>query len=158
DVTAFIVRTTDIDQPDADRSDAYIRFPEQPLDQGRFTHAFDRFQLPPRLVWRAIRAFVRRRLERSTAPRKGRPVPRRGRTAGAGLDAALTPWVQAAYIVASHRIRRDEARPAAEEGPMTGRVEGKVALITGAARGQGRSHAVHLAREGADIVAVDICT
>jgi SDR family mycofactocin-dependent oxidoreductase len=41
---------------------------------------------------------------------------------------------------------------------MTDRVAGKVALITGAARGQGRSHAVHLAREGADIVAVDYCT
>jgi SDR family mycofactocin-dependent oxidoreductase len=40
---------------------------------------------------------------------------------------------------------------------MTGRVEGKVAFITGAARGQGRSHAVRLASEGADIVAVDIC-
>jgi SDR family mycofactocin-dependent oxidoreductase len=39
-----------------------------------------------------------------------------------------------------------------------GRVEGKVALITGAARGQGRSHAVRLAEEGAQIVAVDICT
>lgn len=41
---------------------------------------------------------------------------------------------------------------------MTDRVTGKVALITGAARGQGRSHAIHLAREGADIVAVDYCT
>jgi (+)-trans-carveol dehydrogenase len=40
---------------------------------------------------------------------------------------------------------------------MTGRVEGKVAFITGAARGQGRSHAVRLAAEGADIIAVDIC-
>ena len=40
---------------------------------------------------------------------------------------------------------------------MTGRLEGKVAFITGAARGQGRSHAVRMAREGADIVAVDIC-
>jgi SDR family mycofactocin-dependent oxidoreductase len=38
-----------------------------------------------------------------------------------------------------------------------GRVEGKVAFITGAARGQGRSHAVRLAAEGADIIAVDIC-
>ncbi|MBW0103067.1 mycofactocin-coupled SDR family oxidoreductase [Pseudonocardia sp. KRD291] len=38
-----------------------------------------------------------------------------------------------------------------------GRVEGKVALITGAARGQGRSHAVRLAQEGADIIAVDLC-
>lgn len=40
---------------------------------------------------------------------------------------------------------------------MTGRMSGKVAFITGAARGQGRSHAVRLAREGADIIAVDIC-
>ena len=40
---------------------------------------------------------------------------------------------------------------------MTGRVEGKVAFITGAARGQGRSHAIRLAREGADIIAVDLC-
>ena len=39
---------------------------------------------------------------------------------------------------------------------MTGRVEGKVAFVTGAARGQGRSHAITLAREGADIIAVDI--
>jgi (+)-trans-carveol dehydrogenase len=38
-----------------------------------------------------------------------------------------------------------------------GRVDGKVALITGAARGQGRSHAVRLAEEGADIIAVDLC-
>lgn len=39
---------------------------------------------------------------------------------------------------------------------MTGRVAGKVAFITGAARGQGRSHAVRLAEEGADIIALDI--
>ncbi|MFI0355025.1 mycofactocin-coupled SDR family oxidoreductase [Actinomadura sp. 9N407] len=38
-----------------------------------------------------------------------------------------------------------------------GRVEGKVAFITGAARGQGRSHAVRLAEEGADIIGVDVC-
>lgn len=37
------------------------------------------------------------------------------------------------------------------------RLEGKVALVTGAARGQGRSHAIRLAEEGADIIAVDIC-
>jgi SDR family mycofactocin-dependent oxidoreductase len=38
-----------------------------------------------------------------------------------------------------------------------GRVEGKVAFVTGAARGQGRSHAVRLAEEGADIIAIDLC-
>jgi SDR family mycofactocin-dependent oxidoreductase len=37
-----------------------------------------------------------------------------------------------------------------------GRLEGKVAFITGAARGQGRSHAIRLAQEGADIIAIDI--
>jgi SDR family mycofactocin-dependent oxidoreductase len=41
---------------------------------------------------------------------------------------------------------------------MAGRMQGKVALITGAARGQGRSHAVRLAQEGADIIAVDVCS
>jgi (+)-trans-carveol dehydrogenase len=40
---------------------------------------------------------------------------------------------------------------------MAGQLEGKVAFITGAARGQGRSHALTLAREGADIIAVDVC-
>jgi SDR family mycofactocin-dependent oxidoreductase len=40
---------------------------------------------------------------------------------------------------------------------MAGKLEGKVAFITGAARGQGRSHAIRLAQEGADIIAVDIC-
>lgn len=40
---------------------------------------------------------------------------------------------------------------------MAGRVQGKVALVTGAARGQGRSHALRLAEEGADIIAVDLC-
>lgn len=40
---------------------------------------------------------------------------------------------------------------------MAGQLDGKVAFITGAARGQGRSHAVRLAEEGADIIAVDIC-
>ncbi|GAA1869707.1 mycofactocin-coupled SDR family oxidoreductase [Pseudonocardia ailaonensis] len=40
---------------------------------------------------------------------------------------------------------------------MTGRVEGKVAFVTGAARSQGRSHALRLAEEGADIIAVDLC-
>jgi SDR family mycofactocin-dependent oxidoreductase len=38
-----------------------------------------------------------------------------------------------------------------------GKLTGRVAFVTGAARGQGRSHAVRLAQEGADIIAVDIC-
>lgn len=40
---------------------------------------------------------------------------------------------------------------------MGSRLEGKVAVITGAARGQGRAHAVRFAQEGADIIALDIC-
>ncbi|MGO9930156.1 MAG: mycofactocin-coupled SDR family oxidoreductase [Mycobacterium sp.] len=41
-------------------------------------------------------------------------------------------------------------------GRREGRLEGKVAFITGAARGQGRAHAVRMAQEGADIIAVDV--
>ena len=40
---------------------------------------------------------------------------------------------------------------------MAGRLEGKVAFITGVARGQGRAHAIRLAEEGADIIGIDIC-
>jgi NAD(P)-dependent dehydrogenase (short-subunit alcohol dehydrogenase family) len=40
---------------------------------------------------------------------------------------------------------------------MAGRVEGKVAVVTGAAAGLGRAHALTLAREGADVAVVDIC-
>ncbi len=47
-------------------------------------------------------------------------------------------------------------RCSAQEAYMT-RLDGKVAFITGAARGQGRTHAVKLAQDGADIVAVDLC-
>lgn len=39
---------------------------------------------------------------------------------------------------------------------MSGRLDGKVAFVTGAARGQGRAHAVRMAAEGADIIAVDV--
>jgi len=38
-----------------------------------------------------------------------------------------------------------------------GKLDGKVAVVSGAARGQGRAHAIRLAQEGADIIAVDIC-
>jgi SDR family mycofactocin-dependent oxidoreductase len=54
----------------------------------------------------------------------------------------------------AHPSAAPEAR---SEGRPSGRVAGKVALITGAARGQGRSHALRLAAEGADVIAVDIC-
>ncbi len=47
-------------------------------------------------------------------------------------------------------------RASAVSGRM-GSLSGKVAFITGAARGQGRAHAVKLAAEGADIIAVDLC-
>ncbi|MGX1811163.1 mycofactocin-coupled SDR family oxidoreductase [Nocardia sp. NPDC055321] len=40
---------------------------------------------------------------------------------------------------------------------MSGPLAGKTAFITGAARGQGRAHAIRLARDGADIIAVDLC-
>ncbi|GAA1868867.1 mycofactocin-coupled SDR family oxidoreductase [Pseudonocardia ailaonensis] len=40
---------------------------------------------------------------------------------------------------------------------MTGRLSGKVALVTGAGRGMGRSHAVTMAREGADVIVLDVC-
>jgi NAD(P)-dependent dehydrogenase (short-subunit alcohol dehydrogenase family) len=40
---------------------------------------------------------------------------------------------------------------------MSLQFEGKVAFITGAARGQGRSHAVRFAEDGADIIAFDLC-
>ena len=40
---------------------------------------------------------------------------------------------------------------------MSGTLQGRVAFITGAARGQGRAHAIRLAREGADIIALDVC-
>ena len=49
------------------------------------------------------------------------------------------------------------ASPATASPSGAGRLAGKVAFITGAARGQGRSHALRLAREGADIIAIDLC-
>src|ERR1700742_2446119 len=56
------------------------------------------------------------------------------------------------------RLSRTRSRHQSTERCAVGtRVEGKVAFITGAARGQGRSHAVRLAEGGADIIAVDVC-
>ena len=63
-----------------------------------------------------------------------------------------------AHEYAAHRLTHTEQptrpRSANEKGKtMAGRLEGKVAFITGAARGQGRAHAVRMAEEGADIIA-----
>src|SRR5436305_14953639 len=44
-----------------------------------------------------------------------------------------------------------------ETAHVSGRVAGKRVLVTGAARGMGRSHAVRLAEEGADLILIDIC-
>src|SRR4051812_10819238 len=54
-----------------------------------------------------------------------------------------------------HRSRTDGPSNDAKEHDM-GAVDGKVAFITGAGRGQGRSHALKLAAEGADIIALDV--
>jgi SDR family mycofactocin-dependent oxidoreductase len=56
-----------------------------------------------------------------------------------------------------HRGRKTCFTKRRKEERLMGRVEGKIALITGAARGQGRSHALRLASEGAQIIAVDVC-
>lgn len=54
------------------------------------------------------------------------------------------------------RLRAEKGHDSNGSGHHMGRLDGQVAFITGAARGQGRSHAVRLAEEGADIIAVDI--
>src|SRR5215212_853250 len=54
-------------------------------------------------------------------------------------------------------MKRSQLTQLRREESAVGLVDGKVALVTGAARGQGRSHAVRLAAEGADVIAVDIC-
>jgi (+)-trans-carveol dehydrogenase len=68
------------------------------------------------------------------------------------MDSSLTPVGGDDRV----QLRSDQIKSGIEVA-MTGRVEGKVAFITGAARGQGRSHAVRLAQEGADIIAIDVC-
>src|SRR5437762_1588958 len=52
---------------------------------------------------------------------------------------------------------RGRAGPPSSGELAMGRMDGKVAFITGAARGQGRSHALRLAQEGAEIIALDLC-
>src|SRR3954470_17731541 len=71
-----------------------------------------------------------------------------------------TPW-PAMRLITSTRPRSpprsSTSSPRPEEALTVGRLDGKVAFITGAARGQGRAHALKLAAEGADIIAVDNC-
>src|SRR5580693_1991290 len=57
----------------------------------------------------------------------------------------------------NHARGRSSTRKREGQRTVAGKLEGKVAFITGAARGQGRSHAIRLAQEGANIIAVDIC-
>jgi (+)-trans-carveol dehydrogenase len=80
-----------------------------------------------------------------------------GGTTGPGLrhQPARWLWFQSQRQPAARNERSTNSTKGMTD--MAGRVEGKVAFITGAARGQGRSHAVTLAREGADIIAVDLC-
>jgi 2-polyprenyl-6-methoxyphenol hydroxylase-like FAD-dependent oxidoreductase len=49
----------------------------------------------------------------------------------------------------------DDNNTAVDEGVTTGTLDGRVAFVTGGARGQGHSHAVKLAEEGADIIGID---
>src|SRR5437879_4885036 len=74
----------------------------------------------------------------------------------------LSPW-DCGCGLGRHRrdgaAERSPSRDTSRAGRRTqmDRLNEKVALVTGAARGQGRSHAVRLAEEGADIIAVDLC-
>ena len=61
-----------------------------------------------------------------------------------------------ARVGRSEATRRSGSITTRGHDSMTGRLEGKVCLVTGAARGQGRSHAIGLATEGADIIAFDL--
>src|ERR687898_173797 len=62
-------------------------------------------------------------------------------------------------LAGSYTMRRppNQAVERRSEVATMGELDGRVALITGAARGMGRSHAVRLAQAGANIIAVDIC-
>jgi SDR family mycofactocin-dependent oxidoreductase len=86
---------------------------------------------------------------RGTARRHGRSAAALPASLDARLDSPVL--MQFSDLYASP----DEARAEGSAESM-GRVQGKVAFITGAGMGQGRSHAIKLAQEGADIVAVDL--
>src|ERR1700754_618753 len=57
----------------------------------------------------------------------------------------------------SRRTTSAHSSVVVDRGTREGSLNGKVAFVTGTARGQGRAHAVRLASEGADVIAVDLC-
>jgi hypothetical protein len=69
---------------------------------------------------------------------------------GSTLRFAESRWYDRSGDGVACWLRKERKRP------MSQSIPGKVALITGAARGQGRAHAVRLSAEGADIIAIDI--
>src|SRR6202000_765627 len=88
----------------------------------------------------------------------GRSLKRCAVHVGGARGCALAEFVAA--LTGSWAIAQNQYGAIAQQscgGAMAGRMDGKVALVTGAARGQGRSHAVRLAQEGADVLAVDLC-
>ncbi len=91
-----------------------------------------------------------RRAGRGTAP--GHRDHRRR----AGRVRAGTP-VRVRFPYVADGVTLPYFEPAVRAGDDQGLLDGKVAFVTGAARGQGRSHAVRLAQEGADIIALDAC-
>src|ERR1700689_1881479 len=75
---------------------------------------------------------------------------------GKAADQPKDTWQ--AVATAAHRLpHRPGTAGYGEERKVMGKLEGKVAFITGEARGLGRSHAIRVCQGGADIIAVDIC-
>ena len=86
----------------------------------------------------------------STAPAIGKMF------SAAGEHLAGAPDIKMLQPVPGGRSRQGTVAPLMVPSPE-GPLKGKVAFITGAARGQGRAHAVRLAADGASIIAVDLC-
>src|SRR5882757_5809901 len=71
-----------------------------------------------------------------------------------GLPRSRRPDRRRGYPCGRNRSRTDVVTGPT---PSSGRAAGKRVLITGAARGLGRSHAIKLAEEGADLILIDLC-